>query len=70
MAVAEDLGRYYRIPADVRSLDYGLYYDEGNNNLPEEEYNSKNTMRLDIIQAKDVLMQLQEIRTALEDFKR
>lgn len=66
MAVAEDLGGYYRIPADTRGLDYSLFFDEGRNTVPEEEYNSDNTTRLDIEQVKEVLLKLPEIREALE----
>jgi len=70
MAVAEDYRKYYRIPADVRGLDYSLYYDEGKNTVPEEEYNSDNTTRLDVNQVKDLLLKIPEICTELEDFKR
>ena len=66
MAVAEDLGGYYRIPADSRGLDYGLYFDEGKKNIPEAEYNSDNTTRLTVGQIKDVLLRLPEIRAAME----
>ena len=69
MAVAEDLGGYYRIPADTRGLDYGMFFDEGRNTVPEEEYNSDNTIRLDIGQVKEVLMKLPEIRDELEKYK-
>ena len=68
MAVAEDLGKYYRIPADVRGLDYNLYFDEGRSALPDEEYNSDNTERLDLDGVKAVLLKLPEIRAELEQF--
>jgi UDP-glucose 4-epimerase len=52
--VAEDLGNYFRVPADNRSLNYEKYYSEGNeSNGKLEEYNSDNTNRLseeDLIQ--------------------
>ena len=69
MAVAEDMGGYYRIPADVRGLDYSLYFDEGKKAAPEEEFNSDNTQRLDIKQVKETLLKLPEIRAELETFK-
>ena len=66
MAVAEDLGGYYRIPADVRGLNYSLYFDEGKKSLPEAEYNSDNTERLDVGRIKDVLLKLPEVQAAME----
>ena len=48
MVKAEDLGDYYRIPADNRDLNYDRYINKGNEKLNEaEEYNSHNTERLD-----------------------
>ena len=44
---AEDLGNYFRVPADIRDLNYNKYFSEGNerkNNI--EEYSSENTNRL------------------------
>jgi len=44
---AEDLGDYYRIPADNRDLNYDKYFVNGNGSIAEfEEYNSHNTSRL------------------------
>lgn len=49
MAVAEDLDQYYRIPADNRDLNYGLYFDEGSNDVTvSTEYTSHNADRLDV----------------------
>ena len=70
MSVAEDMGKYYRIPADVRGLDYGLYFEEGKKNLPEEEYNSDNTTRLSIGEIKKLLLKLPEIQEELEKLKK
>ena len=56
---AEDQGNYYRIPADFRNLNYGLYFDEGETNISiEAEYNSHNTTRLDISEMKSLLKRL------------
>ena len=59
MARADDLGDYYRIPADSRDLNYDKYFIEG---APEistiEDYTSHNTRRLNVAQVKDVLMRL------------
>ena len=47
MAKAEDRGDYYRIPADVRDLNYSLYFSEGQMDVSfAEEYNSHNTHRM------------------------
>ena len=65
--VAEDLGKYYRIPADKRDLNYDKYFIEGNQKLSlEEEYNSHNTERLSIEQIKEKLLQIDYVREQLE----
>ena len=49
MIKAEDLGNYFRIPADNRDLNYDRYIQKGNKKLDtEREYNSHNTKRLDV----------------------
>lgn len=49
MVKAEDLGDYYRIPADNRDLNYDRYINKGTSKLDKvEEYNSHNTRRLDV----------------------
>jgi UDP-N-acetylglucosamine 4,6-dehydratase/5-epimerase len=48
-AKSEDLGNYYRIPADIRDLNYDKYFIEGDKEISKiEEYNSENTTRLNI----------------------
>jgi len=60
---AEDLGDYFRVPLDARSLDYGLYTDEGSPGLDQgQDYNSHNTNRLSVDQVADLLMTLPEIQ--------
>lgn len=59
MVNAIDLGDYYQIPADNRSLNYQKYTNEGNANLEKiVEYNSHNTKRLDIEGMKKLLKKL------------
>lgn len=59
MINAEDMGEYYRIPADNRNLNYQKYVDQGNVNLEKiEDYNSHNTIRLDIEGMKELLLKL------------
>ena len=65
MAVAEDMGGYYRIPADNRDLNYKVYFDEGKKSLPDEEYNSDNTTRLDKYGVMELLRRLPEVRKGL-----
>ncbi|NPC55764.1 polysaccharide biosynthesis protein [Caenimonas soli] len=66
MARAEDLGGYYRIPADSRDLNYAKYFVEGELEIAQiDDYTSHNTRRLDVEQVKQVLMQLDIIRQAV-----
>lgn len=66
MTRAEDLGTYYRIPADSRDLNYNKYFVEGEAQISRsEDYTSHNTRRLDVAETKQVLMQLNIIREAL-----
>jgi UDP-N-acetylglucosamine 4,6-dehydratase len=66
MARADDLGGYYRIPADSRDLNYDKYFVEGETKISEiEDYTSHNTHRLYISQVKDTLMKLDIIREAV-----
>lgn len=66
MARSEDLGGYYRIPADSRDLNYAKYFVEGQTAISEiEDYTSHNTQRLSVNEVKQVLLQLDLIREAL-----
>ena len=66
MARAEDLGAYYRIPADSRELNYDKYFIEGETEISKiDDYTSHNTKRLSVQEVKDVLMQLAEVREAV-----
>lgn len=63
MVKAVDMGDYFRIPADNRDLNYGLYFNEGQKDITRiEEYNSHNTHRLDIDGMKKLLLKLPLIR--------
>ena len=67
MAVAEDMGDYYRVPADKRDLNYELYFDQGANELSvKEDYNSHNTKRLDVDEMADMLKTLDIVKRALD----
>lgn len=66
MAKAADMGRYFRIPADNRDLNYRKFFVEGKANISElDDYTSHNTERLDVEGTKAVLMKLDYIRELL-----
>ena len=59
MAAAQDLGGYYRVPPDLRDLNYGKFVEQGEIRISEaEDYNSHNTTRLDVEGMKALLMKL------------
>lgn len=67
MVSAEDLGEYYRIPPDLRDLNYGKYVDQGEKAISRaEDYNSHNTERLDVAGMKQLLLKLDFIRAIRE----
>lgn len=63
MLKAQDLGEYYRIPADNRDLNYDLYFSKGEGKISlADEYTSHNTHRLDVEETKKLLLELSMIR--------
>ena len=66
MARATDMGRYYRIPADDRDLNYNKYFVEGETQVSSfDDYTSHNTERLDVGQVKALLLKLDFIKENL-----
>lgn len=66
MARAEDAGRYFRIPADSRDLNYAKYFVTGQPGLAAvQDYTSASTTRLDVTQLKQTLMSLDFVREAM-----
>ena len=65
MSKAEDLGSFYRIPADLRDLNYTKFVQEDSNTPSNEEYNSDNTNRLNVEQLKEILLKLDFVRAEL-----
>jgi UDP-N-acetylglucosamine 4,6-dehydratase len=62
-----DQGRYFRIPADARDLNYGTYFTEGDRVISQAtEYTSHNTRRLDRRELRDLLISLEVVRKARE----
>jgi UDP-glucose 4-epimerase len=63
MVKAEDMGQFYRIPADNRSLNYNQYFTEGEKDVSTiQDYHSHNTNQLNIVALKELLSKLPLIR--------
>jgi len=59
MACAEDMGDYFRVPPDLRDLNYSKFVEEGEEKISRmEDYNSHNTERLDVEGMKKLLLKL------------
>lgn len=66
MAKAEDMGRYFRIPADNRDLNYNKYFVEGETKISAlDDYTSHNTSRLNVEEVEEVLLKLDYIKEQL-----
>jgi len=66
MARAEDFGHYYRVPMDIRDLNYSCYFSEGTPKVSiQEEYNSHSTRRLDVDELAEMLLQLDLVKETL-----
>jgi UDP-glucose 4-epimerase len=65
MSKSEDLGKFYRVPADFRDLNYTKYVQDEGARLLDAEYNSDNTERLDIESLKKLLMTLDYVQDEL-----
>ncbi|MGM8060713.1 polysaccharide biosynthesis protein [Vogesella indigofera] len=67
MVAAQDLGGYYRIPPDLRDLNYGKFVEQGEIKISEAtEYNSHNTARLDVQGMQALLMKLRFMRATID----
>ena len=63
---AEDMGNFYRVPADNRDLNYDKYFKEGNvKQVTVEEFNSDNTQRLNLEETKAKIASLEYIQNEL-----
>lgn len=66
MVKAEDIGKYYRIVSDNRDLNYSKYFEEGENKVSLQiDYNSHNAERLNVEKIKEVLLNLEYIKSQL-----
>ncbi|MCT3834377.1 polysaccharide biosynthesis protein [Elizabethkingia anophelis] len=66
MAKAEDLGDFYRVPADFRDLNYTKYIQEDGPALINDEYNSDNTKVLSVSELKELLLTLDYVNEELK----
>jgi UDP-glucose 4-epimerase len=65
MATAETRGPYFRVPLDTRSLDYGLYFEQGDRRKADvDDYTSHNAERLGVDAVSKLLMSLPELAHA------
>lgn len=69
MSKAYDLGNYYRIPADMRDMNYTKYLQTDGPRLMDNEYNSNNTNRLDKEELKKLLLSLEYVQTELKSIE-
>ncbi len=66
MVAAQDLKEYYRVPPDLRDLNYGKFVEQGEVKISEAvEYNSHNTARLDVTGMQALLMKLRFMQATL-----
>lgn len=66
LARAEDKGRYYRVPADTRDLNYAKFFVEGETEIAGfDDYTSHNTRRLNVDEVKKLLLKLDQVRDYL-----
>lgn len=66
MSKAEDMGDFYRIPADFRDLNYTKYADNFGQTFQKDEYNSSNTKQLDVEEMKKLLLSLDYVQNELK----
>lgn len=70
-ARAEDLGDYFRVPADTRDLNYAKFFTDGSEEITEiEEYNSFNTERLDVAGVIKKLHTVGYVKEQLQDWNK
>ena len=67
MSKSEDLGNYYRIPADFRDLNYTKYIQTGGIKILDNEYNSSNTQQLNMSEMIDLLLTLDYVKAELNN---
>ncbi|MDC3174891.1 polysaccharide biosynthesis protein [Candidatus Pelagibacter sp.] len=67
MAIAKNIGKYYKIPMDDRDLNYEKYFSEGQRNISNyKDYTSHNTQKLNLISLKKLLLKLEVVKKAIQ----
>ena len=70
MLIAQDYGRYYRIPPDLRDLNYAKFTEEGTRSMVDaEDYNSHNTERLSVQRMRELLIELPSVMGMVDELK-
>lgn len=69
MSKSIDMGKFYRIPADLRDLNYSKFVQEEGHKLKGTEYNSDNTKRLNIDELIELLLKLDYVKNELNNTK-
>lgn len=65
---AQDLGNFYRVPADNRDLNYAKYVEKGEIKVPKiQEFTSNNTRILNVEEVKEELLKLDYVRNELKE---
>jgi len=71
MLVSKDLGKYYKIPADTRDLNYDKYFVEGDTRIQEQkDYNSHNSAQLNINEIIEKLKSIKYVQEKLDEWKK
>ena len=71
MVKAIDMGEYFRIPANLKDLNYNQFFEEGEEVITESnEYHSHNTHRLNEEELTKLLLDLREIQDDLMEFQK
>lgn len=68
MTKAEDLGEFYRVPADLRDLNYSNYVDKFGHRFDVPDYNSDNAKMLNVEELKQLLLTLDYVKERLDEF--
>jgi UDP-glucose 4-epimerase len=68
MTKAEDLGDFFRVPADLRDLNYSNYVDKFGHRFDVPDYNSDNAKMLNVEELKQLLLTLEYVRERLDEF--
>jgi UDP-N-acetylglucosamine 4,6-dehydratase/5-epimerase len=68
LAAAVEVNNFYRVPPDVRDLNYSKYFEEGEKGIADyDDYTSHNTYRLSLEEMKEMLLKLSFIQEALKE---